>query len=195
MPVPQGSTLDPDRTRSACLDVATELFYARGVDAVGVAEVCSTAGISKQTLYRHFGSKDGLVEAMVERRSERVWRWLEDAATAAGPAPQARLTAVFDALGGWFSEAEFRGCGVMNAVTQHRSAGLLRLAARHLDRYRGLLAAIAVDAGAADAAGTAEQLLQVLEGATLLASTSPHPADAARTGRDAALALLAASRT
>lgn len=194
MPVPQGATLDPQRTRSEILDVATGLFYDRGVDGVGVAELCATAGISKQTLYRHFGSKDGLVEAVVERRSERVWRRLRDAAAAASGGPESRLAAVFDALGSWFAQDGFRGCGVMNAATQHRSAPVLRLAERHLDRYRDLLTGIAADAGAADPGALGGQLLQVLEGATLVASVSPSPADVAGTGQQAALTLLVAGR-
>jgi AcrR family transcriptional regulator len=38
------------------------------------------AGVPKETLYRHFGWKDGLIEAVLDARSDRVVRWLQDAA-------------------------------------------------------------------------------------------------------------------
>ncbi|MFI6483114.1 TetR family transcriptional regulator [Nonomuraea sp. NPDC050663] len=119
MPVSKGSPLDPARTRAAVLHRATEIFYARGLDGIGVAELCSTMGISKETLYRHFGSKEGLIEAVLVERSERVTRWLSEAAEAAGGDPRARLGAVFDALASWHAEPGFRGCAILNAATQH----------------------------------------------------------------------------
>ncbi|MFC7583837.1 TetR/AcrR family transcriptional regulator [Nonomuraea antimicrobica] len=84
MPVPKGATLDPAQTRATILDTATRLLYERGLDGIGVAELCAAVGASKETLYRHFGSKDGLVLAVLEARSDRVVRWLRDAADAAG---------------------------------------------------------------------------------------------------------------
>lgn len=49
------------------LDEALHLFARQGVDAVGVQEVVDAAGVTKPTLYHHFGSKDGLVKALVDR--------------------------------------------------------------------------------------------------------------------------------
>jgi AcrR family transcriptional regulator len=43
--------------------------------------------VSKETLYRHFGTKDGLVEAMLEARSRQVTSWLATAVAAAGDDP------------------------------------------------------------------------------------------------------------
>jgi hypothetical protein len=73
------------------------------------------------TLYRHFGTKDGLVQAVLEARSDRVIRWLTDAVTAAGDDPADQLTALFDALQGWYDEPAFRGCALLNAATQHHT--------------------------------------------------------------------------
>src|SRR3954467_4026140 len=98
MPVPKGSTIDPARTRAAILEAATPVLYERGLDGIGVAELCARTGVSKETLYRHFGTKDGLVEAVLGARSDRVVRWLADAAAAAGDDPSDQLSALFDAL-------------------------------------------------------------------------------------------------
>lgn len=49
------------------LDEALRLFARRGVDAVGVQEIVDAAGVTKPTLYHHYGSKEGLVTALVDR--------------------------------------------------------------------------------------------------------------------------------
>src|SRR5882757_3179637 len=91
MPVAKGTSLDPERTRAAMLGAASLVFYERGLDGVGVAELCSSVGASKETLYRHFGSKDGLIEAVLEARSDRINEWMRSAAEAAGDDPAAQL--------------------------------------------------------------------------------------------------------
>ena len=49
------------------LDQALLLFAHRGVDSVGVQEVVEASGVTKPTLYHHFGSKEGLVKCIVDR--------------------------------------------------------------------------------------------------------------------------------
>jgi AcrR family transcriptional regulator len=189
MPVAKGTTLDPAQTRAAILDAATRLLYTRGLDGIGVAELCTTIGVSKETLYRHFGSKDGLVLAVLEARSDRLVRWLDEAAAAAGEDASDRLAAVFDTLGRWHAEPGFRGCAILNAATQHHDGAERALAARHLDRRLDLLAGIAGRAGVADPVGVGRQLLTLLVGATVLADHHAAP-DAAEVAKAAALALL-----
>jgi AcrR family transcriptional regulator len=169
MPVAKGSTIDPARTRAAILEAATTVLYERGLDGVGVAELCTRIGVSKETLYRHFGTKDGLVVAMLEARSERVTSWLAEAAAAAGPDPADELTAVFDALQGWYDEPFFRGCAMLNAAAQHHVDEVRAITARHLDRYLELLTGIASRAGCPSPDVVGRQLLMLLEGATVVA--------------------------
>jgi TetR/AcrR family transcriptional regulator len=58
--------------RSALLKCALDLFAARGYDAVGVQEVVEAAGITKPTLYHYFGSKQGLLQALLSEHFERL---------------------------------------------------------------------------------------------------------------------------
>ncbi|NJN19119.1 MAG: TetR/AcrR family transcriptional regulator [Oscillochloris sp.] len=51
------------------LEQALQLFAARGYDAVGVQEICAAAGVTKPTLYHYFGSKSGLLTALVQERA------------------------------------------------------------------------------------------------------------------------------
>lgn len=190
MPVPRGTTLDPSRTRDAIVAAATDLLYQRGLDGIGVADLCREFGVSKETLYRHFGSKDGLIQAVLERRSDRVIRWLTNVVAAAGEDPVAQLGAVFDAFDRWYDEPDFRGCAIMNAATQHHADPVRPIAARHLDRYLLLLTGIATRAGVAEPVAIARQLLMLLEGATVCADYANTDGRTAELAKAAALKLL-----
>lgn len=195
MPVAKGAPLDPARTRAAILDTATSVLYDRGLDGVGVAELCKVLGMSKETLYRHFGSKEALILEVLRHRSERVTRWLREEAEAAGPEPRDRLAAVFDALAQWHAEPDFRGCAMINAATQHHGGPERELTARHLDRRLDLLAGIVREGGAPDPEGLARQLLVLVSGCTIVADHHPGTPDAARHARLAALTLYDAAVT
>lgn len=52
-------------TRSSLLEAALTLFAARGYDAVAVQEVVDAAAVTKPTLYHYFGSKEGLLTALL----------------------------------------------------------------------------------------------------------------------------------
>ena len=54
--------------RARLLAAANELFYAEGVQSVGIDRVIEHAGVAKATLYSAFGSKDGLVRAYLQAR-------------------------------------------------------------------------------------------------------------------------------
>ncbi|HEV2529995.1 MAG TPA: helix-turn-helix domain-containing protein [Thermomicrobiales bacterium] len=66
--------------RTAILERAEELFARSGYDGVGVQEIVSAAGVTKPTLYHHFGSKRGLLETLLR---ERLSPWLSELESAA----------------------------------------------------------------------------------------------------------------
>ncbi|NEE02572.1 helix-turn-helix transcriptional regulator [Phytoactinopolyspora halotolerans] len=73
----------PDLTRltpagEKLLNAASDLFYARGIHAVGVDTIAEMAGTTKKTLYDRFGSKDVLVSLYLQRRAERWRRFVEE---------------------------------------------------------------------------------------------------------------------
>ncbi|GLZ80216.1 TetR family transcriptional regulator [Actinorhabdospora filicis] len=190
MPVAAGESLDPARTRATILAAAEDLFYRGGL-GLPVKELCAAVGASKETVYRHFGSKDGLIQAVVVSRSDRVIGKLT-AAAEAGADPAARLAAIFADLVDWLAEPDYLGCAILNAATE-RSDIAGPLATTHLGRYHRLLTGIARDAGAADPTGLARQLLILIEGAIAVARHDPDPRATGLSAKDAALALLRAS--
>lgn len=180
------------RTRAAIVDAATPLLYERGLDGIGIAELCTRLGVSKETLYRHFGTKDGLIRAVLETRSDRVFSWLAEAVAGAGPSPADQLTAAFDALQSWYDDPVFRGCAMVNAAAQHHDESVRALTTRHLDRYLELLTGIAERAGASNPDVLGRQWLMLVEGATVVAAHH-GPARAGELASAAAIALLPGS--
>lgn len=65
------------RTRDALLDAATDEFFAGNWLKVSLESVATKAGVTKQTLLRHFGSKDGLAMQALTRGAAQIrdQRW------------------------------------------------------------------------------------------------------------------------
>jgi TetR/AcrR family transcriptional regulator len=55
--------------RSILLARALDLWSERGYEAVGVQEIVVAADVTKPTLYHYFGSKRGLLDALIDERS------------------------------------------------------------------------------------------------------------------------------
>lgn len=69
-----------DTSKERILSSALSLFSDRGYDGVGIAEICTEAGITKPTLYYYFSSKEGLYAALWEENFEPLRRTLTDSA-------------------------------------------------------------------------------------------------------------------
>jgi TetR/AcrR family transcriptional repressor of mexJK operon len=66
-----------DRAKNeAILDAASDVIFERGLGAP-LDEVARRAGVSKQTIYNHYGSKGDLVRALIERRANTISAPLE----------------------------------------------------------------------------------------------------------------------
>jgi AcrR family transcriptional regulator len=58
--------------RQAIVDAAIELFSERGVRGTSIATIAARAGITASGLLHHFGSKEGLLQAVIEERDARA---------------------------------------------------------------------------------------------------------------------------
>jgi len=56
-----------EENRERIMHVALNLLSSRGYEGTGVQEVVNACGITKPTLYHYFGSKRGLLMAILER--------------------------------------------------------------------------------------------------------------------------------
>jgi TetR/AcrR family transcriptional repressor of mexJK operon len=93
-PTPRrGRPRDPERCRRI-LDAARSHFYAHGPERASVDAIAAEAGVSKMTIYSHFASKEGLFEAVVRDRTERVVGGLAGAVGLDPKQPRKALLAV-----------------------------------------------------------------------------------------------------
>lgn len=155
-------------TKQRLIQTAVELFGRHGFHAVGLDRVIDEVGVSKQTFYNHFESKDDLVLAVLAQRHEAdgaILAKLLDAA--AGPDPRARLYALFDAMDARFALPDWRGCLFMTAAAEFPSPhDPAHVAARsHFDGFEAHLRDLAARAGAADPVALASRLSLLVEGA------------------------------
>lgn len=74
--------------RTNILECATELFYEKGYDAVGVQEIVDRAGTTKPTLYYYFKSKYGLLESIIDEYYSYFLKKLEEASVYRGDVPE-----------------------------------------------------------------------------------------------------------
>lgn len=156
--------------RDRILDAAQRCFYERGITATGVDALAEEAGISKRTLYNHFGGKDEVVTAYLERREQR-WRDRLDEALTGVDDPVERIVSYVrtycrnDDLGGE------RGCPFINAAAEFPGSshpGLAVIQGSVANVEQGI-AEILREAGVRRPEGLAGRLLLVLEGAMSVA--------------------------
>ena len=176
--------------RARLLQAASELFYAEGVQSVGIDRVIERAGVAKASLYSTFGSKEGLVCAYLNARHEETLARLRSA-VAATEDPIERLLAVFDAQARLFHTPDFHGCAFTAAATEAPSGGRIDAAAQsYRHDIHVLFNELAVAAGVPDPEFLASQLQLVYDGGGLAANLDKNP-EIATAARAAASALIA----
>jgi AcrR family transcriptional regulator len=155
--------------RDRLLRAADELFYAEGINTVGIDRLIEHAGVAKASLYSTFGSKDALIRAYLEHRHElrqdRIRRH-----QSGHEQPRARMLAVFDALTEWVADPGWRGCAFLAATGEARTDATVKdVATTTRDWTRNCFRVEAVRLGVADPDGLADQLILLHDGAVVAA--------------------------
>jgi AcrR family transcriptional regulator len=188
------STVEPETT-ARIVDTADALFYARGIQSVGMDEIRSTAGVSLKKLYAAFPGKDQLVAAVLTGRHEFWERGIRAAVDSAAD-PRAKMLAVYDFLESWFGDDTFRGCGFINAFGElgATSPAIAVIAREHKESFQRFVSELAVQAvpDVDRAEELAAQLALLAEGAQTTAAIAGTP-DAAVHARRAAAVLIDAA--
>jgi len=102
--------------RERLLDTADHLFYQEGVRAVGIDRVLAEANAAKASLYLHFGCKDELIAAHVERRVVAARSQIETYLRSTPPSE--RALRFFDWVVEWVKSPDFRGCPLQHIVAE-----------------------------------------------------------------------------
>jgi AcrR family transcriptional regulator len=167
----EGDTPQPV-TQQRILESAYELFSRRGIRGVGINEVIDRAGIAKDTLYRHFRSKDELVVAFLDLREQRwTHEFVEAGARSRGPDPEEQLLGIFDVFDGWFAQPDFEACAFINTLlemgTEHPGG---RASVRHLETIRSIVRGLAEEAELRDPTSFAHSWHILMKGSIVAAA-------------------------
>ena len=136
---------DGRTTRERLTDAAIDLFSTKGYDATSVDEIARAAGTKGPNLYKHFRSKQALLEAVTAYGDERYERGMERAYTKADDVRTARALKEFTMaqLNFTFTDEVIRKLRRILTIEQFRDETLARSATRHqLTRPQGLYARV-----------------------------------------------------
>jgi AcrR family transcriptional regulator len=106
------------RVRDRIMRTASDLFYCRGIRAVGVDTIATEAGTNKMSFYRSFASKDELVAEYLRGEERQGWRWWDETVAAHTGDPRAQVEALFEVLVTKACKEGSRGCALANAAVE-----------------------------------------------------------------------------
>lgn len=156
------------------MQVAEAVFAERGVQATSMEEIAERAGVTKPIVYDHFGSKDGLIAAVV-LHAGGVLREAVVEAVAKAPATEQALA---DGLRAYFSFIEERRTSLHSLLTEGVAPGTASAAALEQvrDQQADLIAGLLLQH--TDGAGSEQARLyaQIVIGATERLATRPSTA-------------------
>ena len=159
--------------RARILAAARELFYRRGIHAVGVDAIAEAAGTNKMTLYRHFASKDVLIAACLrELQQDFDAAWDASAAAHVGD-PKGQLLAWLRHVCDFKASEAERGCGLANAAVElpdpdHPARRVIR---EYKTDIRERLIRLCREARLADPERLADEVFLICEGARVTAQS------------------------
>ncbi|WP_032401467.1 TetR/AcrR family transcriptional regulator [Rhodococcoides fascians] len=178
--------------RAQVVNAADELFYARGIQAVGMDELRAKAGISLKRLYTLFPSKTAIVAEVLRGRTQQ-WTDGIHAEAALHGSPREKLLSIFDFLDHWFRQDDFRGCAFINSFGELGATmpEVADAAHQHKKRFIEYVTRLAVEAGCEPTVGL--QIALLAEGAQTTAAIT-ELAESASAAKAAAGVLLDSSQ-
>lgn len=155
-------------TRQSLVNAALRRFYRDGFRNVGLDQILRDVGISKTAFYKHFESKDELMQAVLESQSQTLQNTFRQLLRELGGRSAVdQLRAVFDVVGEIVGSEDFRGCIFVNAAMEfplpHDPAH--REAARNKEAIQEIVQEIAEYARARDSEALARELCLIMDGA------------------------------
>jgi len=153
--------------RELLLGAAADLFAARGYHAVGIDDIGSAAGISGPGVYRHFSSKQALLESLCDRAMTRMLSGAQD------------LSSSRDALGGLvdlhvaFAVGERALLGVWAREQRALSDDVRRSLRQRQRSYEQVVAPLRADLSPAEVSVAVTSTLALLNSTALVETTVP----------------------
>lgn len=169
--------IESSHARQQILETASELFYQKGIQHMGINEVIAESGVAKRTLYRWFPSKDLLIEEVMNYRAAQWICWFERAVSERGNTAKERLLSTFDLLRDWYASPNFRGCPFINAVLEIADAShkAHQVSIDLRESIRQIVMQLAAEAGVKNPDFFSRQYLLLIGGASLMATIEQSP--------------------
>ncbi|MGV4926469.1 TetR/AcrR family transcriptional regulator [Streptomyces sp. BHT-5-2] len=104
--------------RERILDAAEHLFSREGIKAVGVQAIASRAETTKMALYRHFATKDALVEEWLRIVAADYTAVFDQLETAHPDEPRAQILGMARFIADGLPEISHRGCPFINTIAE-----------------------------------------------------------------------------
>lgn len=158
-------------TRQKIIETAYNTFYQKGFHACGVELLAQNAGITKRTLYAHFGSKDGLIDAVLDYRHEQ---FIANMQAALAKQPKAdTVSAYLGFIRDWTQADDFYGCLFINATAEYadKTSTPYQKSAAHKRQIREILFERLAKSGVENAKKAAENAFLIGEGMIIAAQT------------------------
>lgn len=83
-----GHSKEAEERKKEILDIAEELFTAKGYDNTSTTDILDRVGIARGTIYYHFKSKEEILDALIDRITQGIVRNVKSALSYDAPAPQ-----------------------------------------------------------------------------------------------------------
>jgi AcrR family transcriptional regulator len=151
--------------RERLLLAASQLFYAEGINSVGIERLIKEGQVTLATFYRHFPSKVDLVVAYLRGAHDHiVARAAERAEKLEG---RDLVRAIGDDVTSQIGQAAFRGCAFLNAASEFEDpqSPVRQVVAEHRQWYYLLLRRAFKDAGHELPTNAARHFVMLRDGA------------------------------
>ncbi|MFI5983799.1 TetR/AcrR family transcriptional regulator [Streptomyces sp. NPDC051555] len=160
--------------RERILDAAEELFSREGIKAVGVQAIADRAATTKMALYRHFETKDALVEEWLRIVAADYTAVFDRLEHTHPDDPRAQILGMARFIADGLPEISHRGCPFINSVAElpDRTHPARRLIEAHKSGQLRRLTALCGRAGLVDPDGAAAEITFTLEGAQVSAQNA-----------------------
>jgi len=166
--------------RDRIVDASLELFYRDGIRATDLGKIMEKAGVSEDSFYQYFQSKEDLVAAFLRKRHDIWFSWFKTEVESRHATNGGGLEVIADVLQSWFEDPTYRGCAFINTVAEGGKFDSVpfAIAREHKEQLKQFIEELAarMNIHEPDLAATAGVL--VVEGAIVRAQMTGNPYEA-----------------
>lgn len=169
----QAVPIKPPSARDRVFKTASDLFYRKGIRAVGVETIAAKANTTKMSLYRSFPSKDELVAEWLRDHDVHFWQTWDEMAQQFPDNPLQQIRAAFALLSQHIANPNARGCPIANAAVEltEKDHPARKVIEAHKANLRNRLSELCLRMKAQEPELLADELFLLMEGAQVSIQT------------------------